>query len=75
MPPIRVRPSTIAVDLTLPEAQLILRLRQLRKAEAAPVTVTVTVCPLAVVVEGGRVEQMEKMVPVRRVEERSDDQG
>jgi hypothetical protein len=66
MPPIRVRPSTIAVDLTLPEAQLILRLRQLRKAEAAPVTVTVTVCPLAVVVEGGRVETMEKMVPVRR---------
>ena len=66
MPPIRVRPSTIAVDLTLSEAQLILRLRQLRKAEAAPATVTVTVCPLAVVVEGGRVETMEKMVPVRR---------
>jgi len=66
MPPIRVRPSTIQVDLTLPEAQLILRLRQLRKAEAAPVTVAVTVCPLAVVVEGGRVETMEKMVAVRR---------
>jgi len=66
MPPIRVRPSTVTVDLTLPEAQLILRLRQLRKAEAAPVTVTVTVCPLAVVVEGGRVETMEKMVAVRR---------